>query len=180
MSGVEHSVSFQTIANRSNEVEKDMHLHPYDRSKIGCERTDLTLCIYPKSLPVSEITALLGLTPTSAVDAGDTVTHPRSGRSRIAQVSNWLLKSERHVDSLDIRDHLDWLLALLEPVGDAVRKLGQMPDTTITVRCIWWASPTGGGPTLWPKQMRQLADLDLECAFSLSDYNAPDPDIEPL
>jgi hypothetical protein len=43
-----------------------------------------------------------------------------------------------------------------------------MGGTGMTVQRIWWSATGQGGPTLWPEQMRLLAELNLECSFDVS------------
>ena len=46
--------------------------------------------------------------------------------------------------------------------------LQEMEGVRMGVDCIWWSAYGDGGPTLWPEQMHLLADLNLECSFSVS------------
>ena len=41
------------------------------------------------------------------------------------------------------------------------------------IECDWWAISTRG-PTLWPEQMKIMADLNLECTFNISFYGSKD------
>ena len=38
------------------------------------------------------------------------------------------------------------------------------------IDCRWESRGGQGGPTLWPEQMRAMADLDLECSFYIEFY----------
>jgi len=81
------------------------------------------------------------------------------------------------VQSLDLRCHIDWLLARLNPVANAVLELQNIPEiTTMLVQCIWWSKYGQGGPTLWPEQMRGLANLGIECGFDISFFGPDDED----
>jgi hypothetical protein len=46
--------------------------------------------------------------------------------------------------------------------------------SAVSVNCIWWSRFGDGGPTLWPEQVRALADLNLECSFAFADYSDTD------
>jgi hypothetical protein len=89
---------------------------------------------------------------------------------RVPKLNVWSLSSEGKVSSKDLRDHLDWLLNVLEGGRDGLARLQEMPDVRMNVLCVWWASEGGGGPVLWPDQMRRLAALNLECAFDFQYY----------
>ncbi len=92
---------------------------------------------------------------------------------RIANVTMWALSSESFVSSKDLRAHLDWLLERLFSSRQAVKNL-QQHGMTMSVNCPWWSRGGHGGPTLWPEQMQQLADLNLECSFDVQFYPSDD------
>lgn len=115
---------------------------------------------------------MLGIQPTSFQNQGDRITNS-IGRTRTAKVTMWALSSEPFVSSKDVRAHLDWLLERLSNSTAALRDL-QQRDGKMGVSCPWWSRGGHGGPTLWPEQMRQLADLNLECSFDVMFY--PDDD----
>lgn len=144
------------------------YLTSYNADDPTCERTDVTLSIY--SIEPKRISEILGIKPTRSTTLGETIVNERTRRSRIGTVNSWHLCSAKEVRSKDARDHLDWLLAILEEVGAGLAELQNFPDVRMRVLCSWWAA-LGGGPTLWPKQMRALADLDLELSFSFADYS---------
>jgi hypothetical protein len=89
------------------------------------------------------------------------------GRTRVAPKNLWILSSEGSADSLDVRRHLDWLLARLVPNAKALLELQEVEGLVMTVHCVWYSRSGHGGPTLWPEQMRALADLNLECGFDV-------------
>ena len=148
------------------------HLSPPREDDRLCDRTAAVLCVYPREgsgLTHEAVTALLGVRPTRAGNAGDDV--PTRRGSRRVTVTNWQLSSEPHVASKDLRNHLDWLLDRVGPAAAALRAL-QDGRAVMTVRCPWWAAADGtDGPVLWPEQMRRLADLNLELAFDFKDYS---------
>jgi len=71
------------------------------------------------------------------------------------------------VISLDIRRHIDWLLGKISPLAEGLAALQAITGVTMTVQCAWYSRSGHGGPTLWPEQMRALADLNLECGFDI-------------
>jgi hypothetical protein len=128
-----------------------------------CTRALATLQIY--GLDPDWITSQLGITPSDTQRRGEVKTIP-SGKTRITPHHGWFLSTENHVQSKDIRRHLDWLLGRLLPAKDALRALQGVAGAAMRVNCIWW-STGDGGPTLWPEQMRGLSELDLECSFDV-------------
>jgi Domain of unknown function (DUF4279) len=114
----------------------------------------------------TEITKRLQLEPSETSTVGEEKTS-KSGRKRTAKNSVWSLSSEEHVQSRDVRRHLDWLLARLAPRGESIAELQNVPDVRMSVNCAWYSRSGHGGPTLWPEQMRQLAELNLEVSFDI-------------
>lgn len=141
-------------------------LTPYDDEYGSCAETRATLLIYPGPMPLAEVTSRLDLQPTQAVAAGE----PRTstyGRRSVVKTTLWRLSSDGHVRSRDVRRHLDWLLALLLPRAVRMSGIQETPGVRMTVCCAWYSQVGHGGPTLWPEQMKALADLNLECAFDV-------------
>jgi hypothetical protein len=79
-----------------------------------CERTCAKLLIYPGEMHPSRVTELLGVSPTRQVVAGEVSPPISSGLRRVGKINGWFLSSEEHVESKDVRRHLDWLLAKLQ------------------------------------------------------------------
>lgn len=119
----------------------------------------------------SKVTELLGLTPTSSV-AQDESSPPNSlGLVRVGTLNAWFLSSESFVQSKDLRRHLDGLIARLQPRREALQLLQGRKNVRMYVSCPWWARHGGGGPSLWPEQMKALAALNLECSINFADYS---------
>lgn len=91
----------------------------------------------------------------------------------MGQVNLWMLDSETHVQSRDLRRHLSWVLDKIQPVAQRIIELRQA-DIVMDMWCIWWSSKGEGGPAIWPDQMRLLADLDVELSIGFSDYSKDD------
>jgi hypothetical protein len=117
------------------------------------------------------VTGRLGLVPTRVVVKGEQSPPNSLGRSRLGKLNAWFLTSEDLVDSKDVRQHLDWLLERLQRKPEALLDLQKEPGVRMYVHCPWWSEDGGGGPTLWPEQMRGMAELNLECTFSFADYS---------
>ena len=133
----------------------------------ACERTCAKLLIYSPTLTPAAMTQLLGgLQPTSEVLARA----PEQGYP--GRAHGWFLSSENAVSSKDLRAHLDWLTNTLIPSRLFLKDLQQHEGTRMYVHCPWWGRYNSGGPSLWPEQMRALADLNLECAIDFAYHGA--------
>ncbi len=131
-----------------------------------CVEARAELLIYPGEIRPDDVTQRLGLTPTETNVAGNEVVN-RLGRRRVVKKNGWFLSSEAAVKSLDVRRHLDWLLAQLGSRRDALLSFQETPGVRMSVNCAWYSRSGHGGPTLWPEQMRALAVLNLECSFDV-------------
>jgi Domain of unknown function (DUF4279) len=127
----------------------------YDDGYETCERTVATLRIY--GVEPAVVTNYLKVDP-SVAHVG-----PQAR-------SAWILSSDEHVSSKDLRRHLDWLLDMIVPGAAGLKALQAMEGVITNVTCVWWSAAGDGGPTLWPRQMRRLADPDLECSFEFAYY----------
>lgn len=145
--------------------------YPYDDEHMSCRETFATLRIFSDAIPPSEVSSALGLQPTRSFLKGEPIS-PRVPRPRPEH--GWLLCSEHHVRSLDVRRHVDWLLDQLEPCSSAFEALlsrGVAADISS-----YWASARGqGGPILSPPQCARLARFQLECSFDIY-FSADEPD----
>jgi hypothetical protein len=139
---------------------------PYDDNYATCERTCAKLLIYPGSTDPDKVTEELGIEPTQVNKKGATW-RTGTGRIKTYPLNAWFLSSEAWVDSKDLRRHLDWLLDKLVDAQTGLRKLQSMPEMKMTVDCVWWSAHGHGGPTLWPEQMKVMAELGLECGFDV-------------
>lgn len=142
-----------------------------------CERTCVTLLIYPGDISPDDVSQRLELMPTATLAAGSKHTNSL-GETRTQPINGWFLSSENIVSSKDLRRHLDWLLEIIEPKSEQLLKLQCAAGMRMTVSCTWWSAAGQGGPTLWPEQMIRLASLNLECALDVSFFGS-DEDDEP-
>jgi hypothetical protein len=157
----------------------DAYLTPVDDQYGTCERTCAVLRIYSGDMRPAEVSTLLGIVPAFTVGVGEQKPSNSIGRSRVGKVNGWFLSSQSAVESKDIRHHLDWLLGILRQSSEELRELQEHPGVRMSVDCIWWSKQGGGGPTLWPEQMRGLSDLNLECSFDFAYYGDEDGESAP-
>jgi len=82
-----------------------------------------------------------------------------------AHLNGWFLSSKSRIDSRDVRRHVDWLLERISNKRREVLSLQSQVGIWMDVFCYWRSAQGQGGPTLSPKQMRILADLNLKIGF---------------
>jgi hypothetical protein len=141
-----------------------------------CAGAYAALRVYSYSIAPEAMTAMLGLEPHHTMTKGLPHTLP-SGGMREVGINGWFLSSHGQVSSKDLRDHLDWLLERLRPAAAALTGL-QAEDVSMAAWCIWHSAFGHGGPSLWPEQLRRLAELNLECAFDIYLLGEGEPDID--
>lgn len=143
---------------------------PLNDFEENCERTVAILRIYSEEVTPAQVTELLGVAPTSSVTKGQPIPTNTPDEFRLGKVNGWFLSSESVIQSKDLRRHIDWLLDQLNGSAEGLKLLQQRQGVRMCVYCIWWSRYGGGGPNLWPKQMRRLAEFDLECCFDFQHY----------
>jgi len=163
-----------------NKIDNSLFLTPINDADETCDRTCAELRIYSVTIKASEVTGMMGIQPTDYEAVGEERSSATTGRVRIGKVNGWFLSSEPFVKSKDLRRHLDWLYEKLEPHSEYIKLLQAKSGVKMLVHCVWWSKFGGGGPTLWPKQMRNLADLNLECSFDFQYYGEGEEDSESL
>lgn len=137
----------------------------YNDSYPTCEFTHAKLRVYSESMSPEQMAAALQVAPTAVQHKGD-VRNPKGRRPIPVQLNALFVESEGSVTSLDARKHIDWVLERLEGRAAQLSSLvaqGARADIT----CLWISASGHGGPTLSPKQCKQLAELGLDVWFDV-------------
>lgn len=149
-----------------NELPPNNRLTPYDDSYGTCDRTCAKFLVYPDSIEPIEIGRRLKLEPTLMKARGEKLSVTSNG---VAPRHFWMISSEEHVISKDLRRHLDWLLDQITPASQQILSL-QLEPCVMRISCVWWSAVGHGGPALWPKHLLAIGRLNLELDFELSFY----------
>ena len=128
-----------------------------------CDYTHAWIRVISKDIGSDAIAEKLSLRPSQTIHIGERTS---KRLDRYSRHSMWLLSTEGKVDSLDARRHLDWLLKLLSPRRERVKKL--IRDGCLIDCCCRWDSKSGhGGPTFSPKQLIGFGELGIEVWFDI-------------
>lgn len=127
----------------------------YDDEYATCAATYATLRIYTGELDPSTVTRALGLKPNQVLIKGE----------QSARLNGWLLSSQNLVKSRDVRRHVDWLLQQVSESRLELIKSQSEAEIWMDVFCYWRSMDGHGGPSLSSKQMRTLAELNLNIGF---------------
>lgn len=105
------------------------------------------------------ITALLGTKPTVAYRKGEIYRRVREHEVR-GRSGLWWVSSKGRVNSVDLRDHLDYLLVILSPPNgpdliDALRGLMEEDGLKADVDCFWYGKHGAQAPEI-PEATREV------------------------
>jgi hypothetical protein len=129
-----------------------------------CARTYATFRAYTSNMEPDEVSRFLGMVPTGSIVRGRVIAEGPS-KGVVSKLNGWFLSTKETVDSKDLRRHLDWLLEALSGHRDQLLALQVMPNVSVDISCYWLSEFGHSGPTLSPKQMHSLCDLNLEIWF---------------
>ncbi len=138
----------------------------YDDEYETCERTYATLRIYPENIHPDEISRILNITPSKYQVKGDHGENFPSPVLKRAPVNGWFLTSKNEINSRDVRRHIDYIISKVFNKKDEILRL-QSEDVEFDIFCYWASSQGQGGPTLSPKQMKVLTELNIEIGFDI-------------
>jgi len=143
--------------------------HAYNDDYATCFRTHATLRVFVRDLSHDAISRLLGCDPTSTKQAGDPI-GPQASRD----LAGWFLDSAEHVESRDLRRHVDFVLDSvdLDELAAMTAERGAIAD----VFCFWESKSGHGGPELEPGQMSRFVragiGIGIDVYFSHRDASA--------
>lgn len=136
----------------------------YNDAYDTCARTYATLRVYTGNMEPDEVSRFLDMAPTGSVTRGKPIIDGPS-KGVVSKLNGWFLSTKEQVSSKDLRRHLDWLLEAFAGHHEKLRALQAIPNACVDVSCYWLSKSGHSGPTLSPKQMRSLCDLNLEIWF---------------
>jgi hypothetical protein len=116
-------------------------------------------------LKPEEITASLGICPSHAFAKGDEYSSYSGTRKRPTGV--WQLRSEDAVSSSDLKDHLLYILGILEPRRDLIQSYINDRNYYVDIRIWWEGSNAIGSFTVSSDIFARLASLckEFNCSF---------------
>jgi hypothetical protein len=137
-------------------MPQSQHGSEYNDEYATCVETYSTLRIYSDNVSPEQVSAVLGVEPTSSFRKGEAFgTH-----GLVRKMNGWFYTTERRLASKDTRRHIDAILKTLEGKARAVELLAAKGCAFDL--CSYWLSVGQGGPALWPHQMRSLGELGIE------------------
>ena len=126
------------------------------------QSTHAFLRIEHESADPSEVTAVLGITPTLSAatpSAGSAITGPHG--------KVWVLSSGQSVNSRDAVDHFQWLIDTIGQRGHQLKTLRER-GFEMKIYCLWIGRKGAyGGPRLTPNILSGLAKLEVELYFDV-------------
>lgn len=148
-----------------------------DQNPKVCLETRVKLRIYPKTMPLEAISQILRIEPSQSLKKGELSKPNSAGKKRKIASSAWQLSSDQYLNSLNIEEHLDWMLGKLSPVKDQLLILQKNPDIEIIFDIIWWTR-IGGYFSFSAEQLNALAELNLRVVFDMQAF-PEEADVKP-
>lgn len=138
------------------------------------------LRIYPGAMSPDDVTDRLGVTPTRVLRLGQAWVTARKTIS-YHKVNGWFLSSKGVLDSTDISEHLEWLLARIEPASNALDALMDEPDVRMDVYCTVEGKRRAVSCPILADHIRRFERLGVELAYFMPSYteDAFDPAAAP-
>lgn len=128
------------------------------------------LLLYPGTIHPKAITEMLGVEPSEEIVAGTNWT-TSLGKVKTTKFSGWFLISDHEISSLDLSDHVDWLLNRIRHALAALERLRCTDGVIVRMEFVWWGRLGCGGPTIRADQLLALSALDLECSLGVCYYS---------
>lgn len=135
----------------------------YEDNYKSCHETFVTLRIYSDTLSPEEISTVLQLQPSDSTTKGEVV---GINKKRTRKHNGWFLTSDGFVASKDCRRHIDYLVDKISPFKGELKEL-ENKGCSIDISCFWSSENGQGGPTLSPKQLKRLAELEIDLWFDI-------------
>jgi len=134
----------------------------YNENYSPCDYTHAGFRVISDNLDLDDVAKVLGIAPTR--------THsPREP----SEGYGWFLSTEGILDSLDLRDHLDWILMHVSGKREAIKRL-QERGYQVDIGVKWDSKYGHDGPTLSPENLIGLGKLGLEVWFDIYFFGGND------
>lgn len=139
----------------------------------SCAETFVTFRLFKEDLNPDDVSRLLGLDASGVQRKGEPQ-YPKNPDSLLRfRSGGWLLSTKGHVESRDLRRHVEWLLGRLEPQREALLRLSR-EGCAMDLFCFWLSAGGQGGPELDAVLMGRLADLSLPIRFDIYFTDSPE------
>lgn len=130
------------------------------------QETYVTLRVYHPQLDPEQLNGIFECRPSHSWRINEELVVAEDGSTRKATTGGWLLSSKHAVRSLDVKDHLAWLIKQLTGHGGTINRLQKAGYTTDVV-VAWFSDSWNTCPALTPQHMQDLANLRLPLWFDV-------------
>lgn len=111
-----------------------------------------------------EISHMLGIIPAYKYKRGDL--HGKNNQM-VRKKGLWSISSSENVDSSDLQLHIEWLLALLEPVKIQLKSIISTPEVYAEISCIFNLFSIEWDSRLEPSLLDRIAALNIKFGISI-------------
>lgn len=136
------------------------------RADNGTLVTHASLRFSGDNLEPERLTEILRTAARTAYRKGEVYKRFRGHEAR-GRTGLWLVSSEDKIDSLDLNDHLEYLLSIVFPSGGedrlaALHRLMQEQGLEADVPCFWHGKPGAAEPAIRADILARFAQLPAE------------------
>jgi hypothetical protein len=129
---------------------------------LNCSYTDACFRIWGRHLDARDVTARLGIIPSTSFQRGDP-----GGPNGPWRRGHWSITTREEGLSCDSQLHIEWLLDRLDPVREELLAIISEPGIQADIRC-YWESVTGhDGPGFSSSFFRRFAAFNLGLGITL-------------
>lgn len=137
-------------------------LFEYSEDYPTCDTTHATLSIYlPDDYDPNILSEKLAIQPSRFQRNGEI----RNGKVRQYPTA-WFLESAEHIQSKELRKHIDWILDQIEAKSEVIHEL-RSTNAQVDISCFWVSAFGHGGPMLDSKILKRIADLQIGISFDI-------------
>lgn len=137
-------------------------LYDYNEDYETCETTHATFRIYlPDDYDPNTLSEKLEIQPSRVQIKGET----RNGKIKQYPTA-WFFESTEHIQSKELRNHIDWILDQIETKSEVIYEL-QSINAQIDISCFWVSAFGHGGPMLDSRILKRIADLKIGVSFDI-------------
>jgi hypothetical protein len=111
----------------------------------------------------AKVSELLGLSYDFSTEKGRAI-EGRPNRKHPATTGIWSITSKNRIHSLQLEDHVQYLLDRLGNCEQALRQLKKQ-DSTISVWCAWFSALSSDGPVFSPACLERVAAFSADFEF---------------
>ena len=153
-----HSTNLKIAKMKINSKQHQM------KTEMETNNIYIRFFIRGENIDPDEISHILGIIPSYKYKRGDL--HGKNNQM-VRKKGLWSITSDEKVASSDLQLHIDWLLALLEPVKNQLNSITSTPGVYAEISCVFNLFSIEWASHLEPSQLDRIAALNIKLGISI-------------